>query len=329
MPHAPSTGRGLAQRHGLFGSRDLACIHHVLDQCILLKAVINQEHRTASMAAQLAVDVFEQERRRLELAAVELRTSLAEKDVQLTERCSEAAREEAKLLQLRYASELNESKSKENELRKHLQDLGRSAQLQAKEMNVAEEELKEAEEYESACLHRKEARQEVQARFEKVKKDCQIASLRSEIQVAIDSRTADELQLTQLLRVKEEHAQKEAGTKDTDSMTLQEQVAADLKDQLFESQETVASLEESFQSMQSLCLKTEAHIEEMLQDSTIEAQACQKDEDTEAQEELLEESRKLDKADDQINQVQRLYHIAEGLAAELRKSGPLVAKVRV
>ena len=271
------------------------------------------------MAAQLAVDVFEQERRRLEVAAVELRKSLAEKDVQLRERCSEAAREEAKLLQIRYASELKEAKTQVDELQQRLLVLGESARAQAQETESVQEQLQAAEDYENKSRLRKEVRREEQACLERMREDPKMATLRSEIRLARDSRATGELQLFEQLRLKEEYAQQEAGAM---GMSLQEQIAADLKDQLFESQETVASLEETFQSMQSLCLETEEHIVDMLDDSNIKAQAVQKDEDSQAQsEELMEETQKLDKTNAQLSEVQRLHVIAEDLAAELRKSG--------
>jgi len=275
--------------------------------------------------AQLAVDVFEEERRRLELAAVELRQSLAEKDVLLTERSSEAALEEAKVLQGRYDSEMKERKAQADELQQRLQSLGASLQRQAEEMKGTEEELLEAEDYESDCLRRQVERQELQSRSEKIQaEDGRLVSrLRSEIRLA-DSRTS-ELQLE--LRETTAHTQKAVtATNDTrDGMTLQEQIAADLKGQLCESQETVAGLEESVQAVQSLCSETEERIEEMLQDSTIEDQAVRKDEDNEARAELLDETRKLDETRDKVEQVQKLQSIAQCLAAELRKSGRLVS----
>ena len=284
--------------------------------------------RLKSMAApaQLAVDVFEEERRRLELAAVELRQSLAEKDVLLTERSSEAALEEAKVLQGRYDSEMKERKAQADELQQRLQSLGASLQRQAEEMKGTEEELLEAEDYESDCLRRQVERQELQSRSEKIQaEDGRLVSrLRSEIRLA-DSRTS-ELQLE--LRETTAHTQKAVtATNDTrDGMTLQEQIAADLKGQLCESQETVAGLEESVQAVQSLCSETEERIEEMLQDSTIEDQAVRKDEDNEARAELLDETRKLDETRDKVEQVQKLQSIAQCLAAELRKSGRLAAR---
>lgn len=276
------------------------------------------------MAAQLAVDVFEEERRRLELAAVELRQSLAEKDVQLTERSSEAALEEAKVLQVRYASEMKERKQKADELQQRLQSLGASVQLQAEEMKGVEEELLEAEEYQSDCLRRQVERQELQSRSEKIQAENGrlVNRLRSEIRLA-DSRTS-ELQL-ELRETTEATARASDASHGMTGMTPQEQIAADLKGQLCESQETVAGLEESFQAVQSLCLETEARIQEMLHDSTIEDQAVRKDEDIQAQAELLDETRKLDETRDRIEQVQKLQSIAQCLAAELRKSGSLVS----
>ena len=277
------------------------------------------------MAAQLAVDVFEQERRRLELAAVELRTSLAEKNTQLAERCSEAAREEAKLLQIRYASELKDTNTQVDELKQRLLVLGEDARAQSEEMKDAEEQLQAAEEYETQSLRRKQVQNEEQACLQKLEKNSQLSKLASEIRLATDSKAAAELQLFQMLRAKEESSQREAESLGTSPspMTLQEQIAADLKDQLIESQETVAGLEESFLSMRSLCLKTEERIEEMLQGPSLEAQASQKDKDVEAHQALLEEKQKLHKTNTQIRQVQRLHAIADDLAAELRRSGRL------
>ncbi|CAJ1444234.1 unnamed protein product [Effrenium voratum] len=250
------------------------------------------------------------ERQRLERAVGSLRRDLEEGAQRSVEQCALVAKEEATLLRAKWASERRQV-AEESRAAAELVASACSA------LQTREEELRRAE----VEAHREEAQSLWKARAAEAEARKEAAA--QELQRRRAERQRDEEQLTQKLRWTEEACAKNEGD---ESMTLQEQLAADLKTQLKASQEKVAGLESSVESMGALVLQKEAKLKEMLRScEDLHCRASEKDLQDRFASELTEGERCIGSA---TREMRRLADVDAAAPMDaLRNSGAMIAEV--
>lgn len=284
------------------------------------------------MAAQPVLDVFEVERRRLEKAAADLRKSLAERDEQLSEQCAKCAQEEEKLLRSKYFSELKENAASVDQLRARVEKNAADLENRETDLRCAEERMEAIEEYQSHLRQEEGTRRDLHERIGqlKAKHRTSAENLKSQMCKVEEGGHTEEVKLHQQLRLREEGiARNEEACASMNGMTLQEHLAADLKTQLAESQDKVASLEVSVESMQALVLEREVKVSEMIQNcDSAKEKACVKDFQHSKRSDFIHREDRLQEASLQIERLEEADLVAAKSLAKLQESGGLAtAKV--
>lgn len=276
-------------------------------------------------------DVFQLERRRLEEAAADLRSLLAEKNEQLSEQCAKCANEEERLLRSKYLAEIKEvALQKDTTKAKHLKNTN---DLEHREMdlNRAEERKKAVEEYQSHVRFTEGRKNDLLGRISqlKAKQGGATENLKSQLCGVLETHRKEEAKLSQQLRLREEDfARKEqvaqaCATSEMQGMTLQEHLAADLKHQIFISQQKVASLEASVESMQAQSLQKDLQVEEMIQscDMDLKQKASKKDDAEKQNLELQVREEDVKAGTLAIKRLQEADSLAKDLQEKLLSSG--------
>ena len=278
------------------------------------------------MAAQPVVDVFEVERRRLEEAAADLRRSLAEREEQLSEQCSRCALEEEKLLRSKYLFEVKETAAAAGHFRARLAKNAFDLEQRETEMKGAEERMEALEEYQSHLGQEEANKSDLQKRIGQLKEKQRISAehLKCQIRGVIERGQKEEVKLHQQLRLREEDfARNTEACEDANGMTLQEHLAADLKLQLAESQDKVANLEASLESMQKLVLERERKVLDMIETCDEDLKLKARDKDLQDREKLDFSQREvqLKDANLQMKRLEEADVTAANLLMKIRESG--------
>ncbi|CAL1132595.1 unnamed protein product, partial [Cladocopium goreaui] len=282
-----------------------------------------------------SADVFHLERRRLEEAAADLRSLLAEKNEQLSEQCAKCAHEEEKLLRSKYLAEFEEISLQKDALKAKLEKNTSDLEHQEMDLNRAEERKKAVEEYQSHLRLTEGTKNDLVARISQLKAKQRGAteSLKSQMCHVLEAHQKEEAKLSQKLRGQEEALARNEACATADvlqGMTPQESLAADLKHQLSASQEKVATLEASVESMQALSFQKEMRVEEMIEacDTALKQKALQRDIAEKEATELQKGEQSVKAATLEIERLQEANALAKDLQEKLHTSGLVVTDMR-
>ena len=283
-----------------------------------------------------SADVFHLERRRLEEAAADLRSLLAEKNEQLSEQCAKCAHEEEKLLRSKYLAEFEEISLQKDALKAKLEKNTSDLEHQEMDLNRAEERKKAVEEYQSHLRLTEGTKNDLVARISQLKAKQRGAteSLKSQMCHVLEAHQKEEAKLSQKLRGQEEALARNEACATADvlqGMTPQESLAADLKHQLSASQEKVATLEASVESMQALSFQKEMRVEEMIEacDTALKQKALQRDIAEKEATELQKGEQSVKAATLEIERLQEADALAKDLQEKLHTSGGDIFLVRL
>ena len=151
-------------------------------------------------------------------------------------------------------------------------------------------------------------------------------SLKSQMCHVLEAHQKEEAKLSQKLRGQEEALARNEACATADvlqGMTPQESLAADLKHQLSASQEKVATLEASVESMQALSFQKEMRVEEMIEacDTALKQKALQRDIAEKEATELQKGEQSVKAATLEIERLQEANALAKDLQEKLHTSG--------